>query len=277
MVLGNKMVNGENKKKKDDQGILTPGGAGQQYLGVQGVGTGAIEILFPAGVVSTSPKTGLKSISNDPRVWQNWQRESKLSKQTFTKPQLENIAQIARYSNPILFSYIKGLFPSNLNNEDVVDAWDQAISLAEVTKVNVNDLVKNPEFASQFQETTEQTGPSRQVFLNQLDNASARVVLEETYNQLLGRRPTKKEVDTFKSIVNKRMEKRPAQSIATPAGGGTTIQQTIPGFGEEEIALTARRQAEARPEFAGYQMATTFYDSILRAAGSPARVPGPTQ
>jgi hypothetical protein len=276
MVLGNKMANGENKNKKDDQGILTPGGFGQQYPGLQGFGTGSIEILFPAGVVSTS-KAGVKSISNDPRVWQNWQRGSKLSKQSFTKPQLENIAQIARYSNPILFSYIKGLFPSNLNNEDVVDAWNQAITLAEVTKINVNDLVKNPEFASQFLEETEDKGPTRQVFLNQLDNASARVVLEETYNELLGRRPTKKEVETFKSIVNKRMAKRPAQSITTPGADGTIIQQTVPGYGEEEIALQARRQAEARPEFAGYQMATTFYDSILRAAGSPARVPGPTE
>ena len=270
------MTNEKNKNKNEDQGILTPGGTNEQYPGVQATGTGTIEILFPAGVVTTDPKTGLKSISNDPRVWQNWQRGGKLSKQTFTKAQLENIGQIARYSNPILFGYVRSLFPSNLNNEDVVDAWGQAIELAETTKINVNDLVKNPEFASQFQETTGTAGPSRQVYLNQLDTASARVLLEETYNQLLGRRPTKKEVDTFKSIVNKRMAKRPAQSITTPAADGTIIQQTVPGYGEEEIALEARRQAEARPEFAGYQMATTFYDAILRAAGSPARIPGPT-
>jgi hypothetical protein len=245
------------------------------YAGLQQTTGGNIEILFPSGVVSTS-KAGAKSISSDPRVWQNWQRGGNLTKQTFTKAQLENIAQIGRYENPILFNYIKGLFPNNLDNDEVVTAWGNALDLSEITNANLNDIVKNPEFLSQYAEEGD-AGPSRQVFLNQLDNASARVVLEETYGQLLGRRPTKKEVETFKGIVNKRMTKRPAQQVITTDGAGTTIQQTIPGFGEEEIALTARRQAEARPEFAGYQMATTFYDSILRAAGSPARVPGPTQ
>jgi hypothetical protein len=245
------------------------------YAGLQQTTGGNIEILFPSGVVSTS-KTGAKSISSDPKVWQNWQRGGSLTKQTFTKAELENIAQIGRYSNPILFNYIKGLFPNNLDNDEVVTAWGNALDLSEITNASLNAIVKNPEFLSQYAEEGD-AGPSRQVFLNQLDNASARVVLEETYGQLLGRRPTKKEVETFKGIVNKRMTKRPAQQIITTDGAGTTIQQTIPGFGEEEIALTARRQAEARPEFAGYQMATTFYDSILRAAGSPARVPGPTQ
>ena len=245
------------------------------YAGLQQTTGGNIEILFPSGVVSTS-KAGAKSISSDPRVWQNWQRGGSLTKQTFTKTQLENIAQIGRYSNPILFNYIKGLFPNNLDNDEVVTAWGNALDLSEITNASLNAIVKNPEFLSQYAEEGD-AGPSRQVFLNQLDNASARVVLEETYGQLLGRRPTKKEVETFKGIVNKRMTKRPAQQVITTDGAGTTIQQTIPGFGEEEIALTARRQAEARPEFAGYQMATTFYDSILRAAGSPARVPGPTQ
>jgi hypothetical protein len=245
------------------------------YAGLQQTTGGNIEILFPSGVVSTS-KAGAKSISSDPRVWQNWQRGGSLTKQTFTKTQLENIAQIGRYSNPILFNYIKGLFPNNLDNDEVVTAWGNALDLSEITNASLNAIVKNPEFLSQYAEEGD-AGTSRQVFLNQLDNASARVVLEETYGQLLGRRPTKKEVETFKGIVNKRMTKRPAQQVITTDGAGTTIQQTIPGFGEEEIALTARRQAEARPEFAGYQMATTFYDSILRAAGSPARVPGPTQ
>lgn len=276
------MVKPDKRKRESDnnsgtlQDLLSQAIAqGGGYAGLQQTAGGEIEILFPAGVVSTS-KTGAKSISNDPRVWQNWQRTSKLTKQKFTRAQLENIAEIGRYANPILFNYIKGLFPSNLDNDDVVNAWGSALDLSEMTNINFNDIVKNPEFLSQYAEEGD-AGTSRQVFLNQLDNASARVVLDETYSQLLGRRPTKKEVETFKGIVNKRMAKRPAQQVVTTDGMGNTVQQTIPGYGEEEIALEARRQAEARPEFAGYQMATTFYDSILRAAGSPARVPGPTQ
>ena len=271
------MVKPEIRKKESDSGsgtladllskaIQESGG----YAGLQQTTGGNIEILFPSGVVSTS-KANAKSISDDPRVWQNWQRNGSLTKQTFTRAQLENIAQIGRYRNPILFNYIKGLFPNNLDNDEVVTAWGNALDLSEITNTNLNDIVKNPEFLSQYAEEGD-AGPSRQVFLNQLDNASARVVLEETYGQLLGRRPTKKEVETFKGIVNNRMTKRPAQQVITTDGAGTTIQQTIPGFGEEEIALTARRQAEARPEFAPYQMATTFYDAILRAAQSPVRL-----
>lgn len=260
---------------EDILGNNTNNQQGNQYPGLPQVqGTAGIEIMFPVGLVSTN-KTGQKFISNDPRAWQNWERGGKLSKQTFTKPQLENLATIARYSNPILFNYIKSFFPKGISNDDAVDAWNNAIDISEITGLSVNDITKNSEFKNQFQ-PQQPAGPTVQTFLNQLDTAGARVVLEETFGQLVGRRPTKKEVDKFKNIVNKRMSARPAQSI-TSTIGNTVTQQTIPGYGEEDIALEARRQAEARPEFAGYQMATTFYDAILRAAGSPARVASPTE
>lgn len=253
----------EKKKPKQQTGTTSVGG---------------IEIDFPVGVV-TKNQLGIPVISDNVDVWRNWERTGKTSKQRLSRAQLETLAEKARYTNPILFKYIRGLFPANLDNDDVVNAWEDAIDLAELTQLDVNRLVKTKDFLASYEDKGDRGGPgmSTQTYLNQLDRAGARVLLEETYGQLLGRRPTAKEVNTFKDIVNKRMAKRPTQQVVTTDGMGNTIQQTIPGYGEEEIALEARRQAEARPEFAGYQMATTFYDSILRAAGSPARVPGPTQ
>jgi len=110
-----------------------------------------------------------------------------------------------------------------------------------------------------------------------ISDGEARAMLENFYAEALGRRPTKDEVNKFASVVRKRAERQPqvGQSTSSPDGLSIESRITQPGFGQAEAELTARRQAEAGPEFESYRLATSYYTALLRAIGSPAPINRP--
>jgi hypothetical protein len=184
-----------------------------------------------------------------------------------------------------------GLLPKNYNANGELDrdsafetAFLQAHSLSN--QVNYNRLVNGEplvgiiEAVKEFK-SDEAKGPtiSKAISEFSISDGQAEALLEEFYTQALGVRPTKNDIDKFKEIVQKRATKKPRITQTTTSADGLTSTSKVleEGFGAAEASSLARRRAEARPEFAGYQMATTFYDAILQAAGSPARVPGPTE
>lgn len=107
-----------------------------------------------------------------------------------------------------------------------------------------------------------------------ISDGDARAMLETYYADALGRRPTKDEVEKFTSVVRKRAEKKPqvVQGTRSPDGLSSETRVLQPGFGQTEAELTARRQAEAGPEFESYRLATSYYTALLRAIASPANV-----
>lgn len=182
-----------------------------------------------------------------------------------------------------------GLLPSNYNANGELDRdalFENAFLQAHIyaNQVNYNRLVNNQplvgiiEAVGEYKTDSEkEPSVSRSISEFSISDGQAEALLEEFYTQALGVRPGKNDIEKFKEIVRKRAAKKPRVTQTTTAADGlTTTTKTIEeGFGAAEAQLLARRQAEARPEFAPYQMATTFYDSLLRAAQSPVGIQGP--
>jgi hypothetical protein len=183
------------------------------------------------------------------------------------------------------------LLPKNYNANGELDrdgAFEQAFLNAHTfaNRVNYNNLVNNQPILSLSdaikQYKSEETGGptvSRAISEFSLSEGGAEAILEEFYTQALGIRPTQKDVQKFKEIVSKRAADKPRITQTTQSADGLETRTKVleEGFGAAEAQSLARRKAEARPEFAGYQMATTFYDSLLRAAQSPVRIAGPNE
>lgn len=182
-----------------------------------------------------------------------------------------------------------GLLPSNYNANGELDRdalFENAFLQAHIyaNQVNYNRLVNNQplvgiiEAIGEYKTDLEkEPSVSKSISEFSISDGQAEALLEEFYTQALGVRPGKDDLEKFKEIVRKRAAKKPRVTQTTTAADGlTTTTKTIEeGFGAAEAQLLARRQAEARPEFAPYQMATTFYDSLLRAAQSPVGIQGP--
>lgn len=181
------------------------------------------------------------------------------------------------------------LLPSNYNANGQLDrdgAFENAFLQAHAYANRVNfQRLQNQEpilglsdAIKEYGDEEGLTGPqvSRSISEFALSEGQAEGLLEEFYTKALGVRPSKKDVQQFKEIVQRRAGKKPrVTETTTTEDGGTSVSRTKvidTGFGAAEAELLARRQAEARPEFAPYQMATTFYDALLRAAQSPVRL-----
>ena len=185
-----------------------------------------------------------------------------------------------------------GLLPSNYNANGELDR-DSAFEIAFLTahryanQVNYNRLVNSQplvgilDAVSEYKTDEDSKGPtvSKSISEFAISDGQAEALLEEFYTEAIGMRPTKKDINKFKEIVQKKGAAKPRTTQTTTTADGLTSTTKVleEGFGAAEASSLARRRAEARPEFAGYQMATTFYDAVLSAAGSPARVPGPTE
>jgi hypothetical protein len=185
-----------------------------------------------------------------------------------------------------------GLLPKSYNANGELDrdnAFENAFLLAHnyANQVNYNRLVNGEpligiiDAVKQFK-IDEGKEPQVQRSISQfsISDGEAEALLEEFYTQALGVRPGKNDIQKFKEIVQKRAARKPRITETTTTTDGSLSTSTSKvleeGFDASQAQLLARRQAEARPEFAPYQMATTFYDSLLRAAQSPVTIQGPT-
>jgi hypothetical protein len=158
----------------------------------------------------------------------------------------------------------------------------------QMTEVNLARLtadVKMPAYTleqfldNEYVLAEEDTGPrtvtSKSFF--SLSDGESKLLLDDYYRNTLGRAATQDELKQFQNVVKKRSERKPSVGQKTYQDGALVEERTLePGFGEAEARLTAFRQAKARPEFEGYQLATTYYDAILAAAQSPINIQRPS-
>ena len=144
---------------------------------------------------------------------------------------------------------------------------------AMLSQYNFSKAAKVPFKAQSFGEFVDSLGagetsggPTRSVQVTQFDAADSRSILEDFYEQALGRRPDEKEVTAFQKAINKAAKARPAVSTTNVSGNTSTTTQA-PGFSGEDAGLMARQQAEAQVGSAGYRNSTVYYDAFLRAIG----------
>jgi hypothetical protein len=182
-----------------------------------------------------------------------------------------------------------GLLPSSYNANGELDrdsAFESAFLTAHryANQVNYNRLVNSQPLVGILDAVSEyktdadkEPRISKSISEFSISDTQAEALLEDFYTQALGVRPGKNDIEKFKDIVRKKAAEKPrvVQTTASADNLTTTTKTIEEGFDEAGAQLLARRQAEARPEFAPYQMATSFYDSVLRAAQSPVNIQGP--
>lgn len=158
-----------------------------------------------------------------------------------------------------------GLDPKKIPNDK---DWDPAAELA----------------AAQFQPST-----SKVTSVYDLDPADAEDLLTQTLSGVLGRDPSKAEIEDFVDAVKARALANPTSvvtktrrgDLSGQAGPGTQVQVTSQGgetfstvtsvdegFDEQDMARIAERRAKAAPDYASSQAVSTYYPALLSALGA---------
>jgi len=92
--------------------------------------------------------------------------------------------------------------------------------------------------------------------------AEARGILESFYASALGRRPTDKEVNKFKTVINSEAAKRPGITSTTYGTGGSS-SRTTDGYSQADAELRAREMAESKPGANAFITSTKYMDTFL--------------
>lgn len=92
--------------------------------------------------------------------------------------------------------------------------------------------------------------------------AEARGILESFYASALGRRPTDKEVNKFRTVINSEAAKRPGVTSTTYGTGGSS-SRTTDGYSQADAELQAREMAESKPGANAFITSTKYMDTFL--------------
>ena len=96
--------------------------------------------------------------------------------------------------------------------------------------------------------------------------------LQNTLSKMLGRDPTDEETRDFVGRMNHLAAKNPTISTSTTSGIGSAHQSTTShtqgGFDSNDILENAYADAQANPDYAEFQSASTYFNSALSALGA---------
>lgn len=164
--------------------------------------------------------------------------------------------------------------------DGLVEAWGSLVyraamtySLSEgkrkVTPWDVLDLYKDEAQASGVLGTQTRTMVSRNV--TDIDEGEAWSNLQGTLSQMLGRDPDDQELRDFTYRMNQLAARNPSVSktITKYKNGEATSSSTHtkPGFTSADMAMEAYDSAQADPDYAEYQAASTYFNALQTALG----------
>jgi len=122
---------------------------------------------------------------------------------------------------------------------------------------------------------TSRTSTTRQINLSSAGDVQA--LTTQVLTQALGRAPTPKEIAQYKATLNAAEKANPqvtttkSQLIPDAATGSVTIgnqsSTTTGGLSSAAEQAMVQNQAQASPEYAKYQSATTYFNSLLNLLG----------
>lgn len=116
------------------------------------------------------------------------------------------------------------------------------------------------------------TGPSTSVNIQESNYDAARLkqVVNTAFQNAIGREATDAEITAAVNAVNAAYDKNPSKQVSTSttdkAGKVTTKTVSSGGIDAGQVITD---QAQSNPEFAPYQMATTYFDAMLEALRGP--------
>lgn len=108
---------------------------------------------------------------------------------------------------------------------------------------------------------TESSGPSRSTSYNQYSLQQVKGLAEAAFQDAIGRAPSKEELQRFQDSLNRAEKANPAVSTASGSSAVST-----PGV---DVSQFAKDTAELAPEYANYQKATKYFDTMIGALRGP--------
>jgi hypothetical protein len=170
--------------------------------------------------------------------------------------------------------------PGQYTFQDLVGLWQDATDQAgklhtlggkNLTPWDVVDM--NAEISG-----TKSGGPTsntnKATSINEVDPATARSALDQTFSSLLGRDPSNAEREAFAAKVLQASKANPSvttsvtnSSAANAAGNSTSssTSTTSGGFSGDALSNAAEDAAKALPEYGSHQAATTAYNWLSAA------------
>jgi hypothetical protein len=116
--------------------------------------------------------------------------------------------------------------------------------------------------------TTGTASSSRQVSKNVKQFSTQQVlgIAESAFKAAIGRTATTEELAALRGHINAQEKKNPtiSKSSSYSSGTGSSSSSTTTSGGIDEAQM-AKTFAESNPEYAGYQKATTYFDSMMSA------------
>lgn len=102
------------------------------------------------------------------------------------------------------------------------------------------------------------------------DPDTARAIVNSALSDRLGRAANDEEVSTFLNVLNSAERANPTVTTSHYSGDGSSVSSTTTGgigaTGKQQLAVD---EALENPEYGAYQAASTYYNALIQALGSP--------
>lgn len=155
-----------------------------------------------------------------------------------------------------------GLVTSTMNASQMASQYQKVVAWTAqvITSGNSNyDVYKA--ISDLGSKTGGGSSTTTQRTVTKLSASDAKTVVNNAYQQALGRDATADELATLAIDLNKQAAANPSVSTTT-TGGGSSSTNTTTGFNSAQAALDA---AKLNPEYEVYQQATTYFDAMQSA------------
>jgi hypothetical protein len=159
----------------------------------------------------------------------------------------------------------------NLSTYNAGQGANPAISLSEVKPLSLDEYLKSLAKGADSAPRAGSTSTSTDIF--QLSDGDARALLENFYAEAVGRRPSDKEVKSFKIAVENQARKKPTVSTSRTTydvdGNANTTSSSKQGFNRSDAELMGRDTAEADPRANAFLTSTKYFDAFVSALRGP--------
>lgn len=166
-----------------------------------------------------------------------------------------------------LFMQTKRVNDGEQKNGDQLSTWDDVLKLPGPEK-NQSTEPAGPKLTPAWTHTDKQ--------FDVADPGSVRQVMDAALQQALGRNPTDGEREDFLAAVQHAYKANPQvqqthysgdHADGTPGNTTTTVMDA--GLTNSDVANMALDTARQMPDYGAYQAATTYFNALVNALGSP--------
>ena len=106
----------------------------------------------------------------------------------------------------------------------------------------------------------------------EVDDLDARAAAEDTYSQLMGRAPKGRESDAVREMLNAYAKAHPSITRSHTQKDGDVTRRTSGGMSAAGAQQIVEDGVKAKPGYAEYQSATTYFNALQQALGATADV-----